>query len=98
MSEEQINLNYIKHKLKVDLPLAKEILKLCSERYIDGLEQSRFDKRMLEHENNILNTKWTELENWVKAMLEVSHLDMNCLQSVLCEMRRLDMEVKGDGR
>lgn len=98
MSEEQINLNYIKHKLKVDLPLAKEILKLCSERYSDGLAQSRFDKRMLEYENDILNTKWTELENWVKAMLEISHLDMNTLQSVLCEMRRLDSEVTYNGR
>ena len=61
MSEEELNEQYIRNKiggicqdcmwLDKTIPMIREML---SKAYIDGLEQSRFDKKMLEIENKRL--------------------------------------------
>lgn len=49
MSEEDLRIQQIKMKIKgLTFEQARDINNLCSEYYIEGLEQSRFDKRMLE--------------------------------------------------
>lgn len=68
MNEEELNIKYIRHKLGVDMLLAKEILKLCSERYIEGIEQGKFDRLMLEQENQQLKDNWNELKCILKEM------------------------------
>lgn len=51
MSEEDLRIQQIKMKIKgLTFEQARDISNLCSEYYIEGLEQSRFDKRMLELE------------------------------------------------
>ncbi len=51
MNEEDLRIQQIKMKIKgLTFEQAREISKLCSEYYIEGLEQSRFDKNMLEVE------------------------------------------------
>jgi len=55
MSEEDLRIQQIKMKIKgLTFEQARDISNLCSEYYIEGLEQSRFDKRMLEQENQQL--------------------------------------------
>ena len=52
MSEEDLRIRQIKMKIPtLTFEQAREVSKLCSEYYIEGLEQSRFDKNMLEEEN-----------------------------------------------
>lgn len=63
MTEEQLNKEWLRKKLK-GFSYSKEfldkILELLSEQYINGLEQSRFDKRMLEFENQELKRELNE--------------------------------------
>lgn len=55
MSEEDLRIQQIKMKIKgLTFEQARDISRLCSEYYIEGLEQSRFDKRMLEQEKQQL--------------------------------------------
>ena len=73
MSEEQLNENLIKLELQgicqdciyLD-KIVPIIRKMLSEEYKTGLEQSRFDKNMLERENQ-------ELKKLVIAMEEVAN-------------------------
>ena len=75
MTEEQLNENLIKSELQGIcqdcIYLDKIVLiirKMLSEEYKTGLEQSRFDKNMLERENRELNKENQELKqklNWV---------------------------------
>ncbi len=69
MSEEKLNEKYICEKTLLDEndELVPIIRKMLSEAYINGLEQSRFDKRMLEQENQQLKEKTPYLftdTNW----------------------------------
>lgn len=65
MTEEQLNKEWLRKELKrfsCSNELLDKILELLSEQYINGLEQSRFDKRMLEYENQELKKQLQELE------------------------------------
>lgn len=65
MTEEQLNKEQLRRDLKgfsYSNELLDKILELLSEQYINGLEQSRFDKRMLEYENQELKKQLQELE------------------------------------
>lgn len=69
MSEKELNEQYIRNKiggicqdcmwLDKIVPIIREML---SEAYIDGLEQSRFDKKMLEIENDKLKEQVQDLK------------------------------------
>ena len=68
MTEEQLNKEWLRKKLKgfsYSNEFFDKILELLSEQYINGLEQSRFDKRMLEHENRELRK---EKQEWIKLL------------------------------
>lgn len=68
MTEEQLNKEWLRKELKgfsYSNELLDKILELLSEQYINGLEQSRFDKRMLEHENCELRK---EKQEWIKLL------------------------------
>ena len=68
MTEEQLNKEWLRKKLKgfsYSNELLDKILELLSNQYINGLEQSRFDKRMLEHENRELRK---EKQEWIKLL------------------------------
>lgn len=68
MTEEQLNKEWLIRELKgfsYSNELLDKILELLSEQYINGLEQSRFDKRMLEHENCELRK---EKQEWIKLL------------------------------
>lgn len=63
MTEEQLNKEWLIRELKgfsYSNELLDKILELLSEQYINGLEQSRFDKRMLEFENQELKRELNE--------------------------------------
>lgn len=65
MTEEQLNKEWLRKELKgfsYSNKLLDKILELLSNQYINGLEQSRFDKRMLEFENQELKKQLEELE------------------------------------
>ena len=65
MTEEQLNKEWLRKELKgfsYSNELLDKILELLSNQYINGLEQSRFDKRMLEYENQELKKQLQELE------------------------------------
>ena len=65
MTEEQLNKEWLRKELKgfsYSNELLDKILELLSNQYINGLEQSRFDKRMLEYENQELKKQLEELE------------------------------------
>ena len=90
MSEEEINIKYIRHRLGVDMLLAKEILKLCSERYIEGIEQGKFDRLMLEQENQELKEQLENAsKNYTKYIQE--------RDNVLNEIRKYIKEKEEDG-
>lgn len=75
MTEEQLNENLIKSELQCICQdciyldkIVPIIRKMLSEEYKTGLEQSRFDKNMLERENRELNKENQELKqklNWI---------------------------------
>ena len=68
MTEEQLNKEWLIKELKgfsYSNELLDKILELLSNQYINGLEQSRFDKRMLEHENRELRK---EKQEWIKLL------------------------------
>ena len=68
MTEEQLNKEWLRKKLKgfsYSNEFFDKILELLSNQYINGLEQSRFDKRMLEHENRELRK---EKQEWIKLL------------------------------
>ena len=68
MTEEQLNKEWLRKKLKIfscSNELLDKILELLSEQYINGLEQSRFDKRMLEFENHELRK---EKREWINLL------------------------------
>ena len=68
MTEEQLNKEWLRKKLKgfsYSNEFFDKILELLSEQYINGLEQSRFDKRMLEFENHELRK---EKQEWIKLL------------------------------
>lgn len=68
MTEEQLNKEWLRSELKgfsYSNELLDKILELLSNQYINGLEQSRFDKRMLEHENRELRK---EKQEWIKLL------------------------------
>ena len=63
MTEEQLNKEQLRRDLKgfsYSNELLDKILELLSNQYINGLEQSRFDKRMLEFENQELKRELNE--------------------------------------
>lgn len=63
MTEEQLNKEWLRKDLKgfsYSNELLDKILELLSNQYINGLEQSRFDKRMLEFENQELKRELNE--------------------------------------
>ena len=73
MTEEQLNKEWLRKKLKgfsYSNEFFDKILELLSNQYINGLEQSRFDKRMLEHENQELKSMCKGLDS-EKRMLKV---------------------------
>lgn len=68
MTEEQLNKEQLRKDLKgfsYSNELLDKILELLSNQYINGLEQSRFDKRMLEYENRELRK---EKQEWIKLL------------------------------
>lgn len=63
MTEEQLNKEWLRKELKgfsYSNEFLDKILELLSNQYINGLEQSRFDKRMLEFENQELKRELNE--------------------------------------
>lgn len=63
MTEEQLNKEYIKNRLSKYNPskeLINEILKLCSERYIEGLRQGKIDRLIIERENELMKVELIE--------------------------------------
>lgn len=49
MSEKELNMQWLKDRLKdyfCSNELLEEILKICSEQYIEGLQQGKFDCEM----------------------------------------------------
>lgn len=60
MTCDELNLKYIDEKFKnnnitiEDSSLLQDILEICKEFYREGFKQNLFDKRMLEHELEIL--------------------------------------------
>lgn len=80
MSEEDLRIQQIKMKIKgLTFEQAREISNLCSEYYIEGLEQSRFDKRMLE----IQVSSREEVANKYKEVIEeVREYGKNCLRNM----------------
>lgn len=61
MSEEDLRIRQIRIKIPtLTFDEARKVSALCSEYYIEGLEQSRFDKRMLEEENDYLKLSCPE--------------------------------------
>lgn len=68
MTEEQLNKEQLRKDLKgfsYSNELLDKILELLSNQYINGLEQSRFDKRMLEYENRELRK---EKQEWINLL------------------------------
>ena len=70
MTEEQLNENLIKSELQCICQdciyldkIVPIIRKMLSEEYKAGLEQSRFDKNMLERENQELKKQLEEIKN-----------------------------------
>lgn len=60
MSELDLNIQIIKSKIKgLTFEQARDIAILCSERYIDGLEQGKFDAMM----DKIQLLNWLESKN-----------------------------------
>ena len=90
MTEEQLNKEWLIKELKgfsYSNELLDKILELLSNQYINGLEQSRFDKRMLEHENRELlkeKQEWIKLldmfknqqKEFIKQLEKLAHQDM----------------------
>lgn len=71
MTEEQLNKEWLRKKLKgfsYSNELLDKILELLSNQYINGLEQSRFDKRMLEFENQELREQIRKLKSMSKGL------------------------------
>ena len=60
MTCDELNLKYIDEKFKnknitiEDSSLLQDVLEICKEFYREGFKQNLFDKRMLEHELEIL--------------------------------------------
>ena len=75
MSEEELNKRYIQEKtgLVDDDELIPIILDMLSEVYINGLEQSKFDKRMLELENQQLKE---QLEKTIKYLYQDGNITL----------------------
>ena len=77
MTEEQLNENLIKSELQCICQdciyldkIVPIIRKMLSEEYKTGLEQSRFDKNMLERENQELKKKLDELQTLYNNMFK----------------------------
>lgn len=74
MSEEDLRIQQIKMKIKgLTFEQARDISNLCSEYYIEGLEQSRFDKRMLEIQvssREEVANKYKEVINEAREFIE----------------------------
>ena len=71
MTEEQLNKEQLRRDLKgvsYSNELLDKILELLSNQYINGLEQSRFDKRMLEFENQELKEQIRKLKSMGKGL------------------------------
>lgn len=71
MTEEQLNKEQLRKNLKgfsYSNELLDKILELLSNQYINGLEQSRFDKRMLEFENQELREQIRKLKSMSKGL------------------------------
>ena len=66
MSEEELNKKWLKDELK-EFSYSNEffdkILDLLSKQYINGLEQSRFEKNLLEQENKKLKKQLEDIKN-----------------------------------
>ena len=90
MSEEDLRIQQIRMKIKgLTFEQARDISKLCSEYYIEGLEQSRFDKRMLE----------VELSGYRQAILQDKELmglkeDKDKLQQKNKQLKEVIEEVR----
>ena len=76
MSEEELNKKWLKDELK-EFSCSNEffdkILDLLSKQYINGLEQSRFEKNLLEQENKELKKQLSnshQMENQQKEFIE----------------------------
>lgn len=76
MSEEELNKKWLKDELKefsYSNEFFDEILDLLSKQYINGLEQSRFEKNLLEQENQELKKQLSnshQMENQQKEFIE----------------------------
>ena len=73
MSEEELNKKWLKDELKefsYSNEFLDKILDLLSKQYINGLEQSRFEKKLLELENQELKNQLEEKENQQKQFIE----------------------------
>ena len=94
MSEEDLRIKQIQMKIKgLTFEQSRDISQLCSEYYIEGLEQSRFDKNMLELENTQLkeelkdkNNYHEEASKWYKEAFDTTQENIK-LKSVLKEIR-----------
>lgn len=91
MNEEDLRIQQIKMKIKgLTFEQVREISNLCSEYYIEGLEQSLFDKRMLE----------VELSGYRQAILQDKELmglkeDKDKLQQENQQLKEVIEEVRG---
>jgi DNA gyrase/topoisomerase IV subunit A len=91
MSEEDLRIQQIKMKIKgLTFEQARDISNLCSEYYIEGLKQSRFDKRMLEQENQQLKE---EIDN-LNYIIDKQDRDITILSKGNKQLKEVIEEVR----
>lgn len=89
MSEEDLRIQQIKMKIKgLTFEQARDISNLCSEYYMEGLEQSRFDKRMLE----IQVSSREEVANKYKEVIEKANNELITLIQIIMKQPSKDVE------
>ena len=96
MSEEELNKKWLKDELK-EFSCSNEffdkILDLLSKQYINGLEQSRFEKNLLEQENKELKQQLSnshQMENQQKEFIEYLESEMILFQEYMKEIECSD--------
>ena len=103
MSEKELNENYVRDKiqgicqdciyLNKIVPIINEML---SEQYVNGLEQSRFDKRMLADENEQLKKALMQDHNKIKYWTNIVEDLEKFLDDVLNELKENDVYDRSD--
>lgn len=88
MTERELNIKKLKEEYKE--PTYEAMAELYSEGYRNGFEQSRFDKRMLEQENQELKDRINQYENPENLTLFYMWLDTKAKD----KMKQLEKENK----